>query len=304
MLLLGTIFRRGWIHIRLVARSITQQLLDFHEILYRCSWYTEDKPHRLFILHQVAISCVFLSLDLLKSVQKRGDYSFLLCNKWECRAPAVRLSDAPINTSPVFSVATIITIIIRRNDTLFGRQQKVKSRGLAAHDVSMAPMCVQTVPRPPAVMSLGCSDLIWKSLASSVWSHQRRVAGKRWKFSCDAFAVAGCRWRCHYLQRFGSSHVDGLMCEIRRLCDRGVHGDEGSKCNLSVQTNTDASISIDLSCFSAGIFVCDLVNGGRCNLSHVKTHVIIFIYEILCLTELGQSLKIENKNVSRPLRET
>lgn len=94
------------------------------------------------------------------------------------------------------------------------------------------------------------------------------------------------------------------MCEIRRLCDRGVHGDEGSKCNLSVQTNTDASISIDLSCFSAGIFVCDLVNGGRCNLSHVKTHVIIFIYEILCLTELGQSLKIENKNVSRPLRET
>lgn len=204
MLLLGTILSCAWIHIWLVVCSVWHNSTSVWWISIKCCSDVRgtqrinltdfSSPTRLPLF-------VSFCLLILWCVQKTGDYSFRPCNKWECRAPAVRLSGAPINTIPVFSVTTIITIIIRRNDTLFGRQQKVKSQGLAAHDVSMAPMCVQTAANPPTVMSLGCSDVFCKSLASSAWSHQQRVAGKRWKFNCDAFTVAGCReqpcWRAN-----------------------------------------------------------------------------------------------------------
>lgn len=124
-------------------------------------------------------NCAVHGAEHSKGGRLRGWCSFRLCNKWECGTPAVRLSSAPINTSPVFPVTPIIIITIRRNDMLFGLCRR-----------SRADWWHMTFPWRQRVETALCPVIMNSCLPVLFGSHYRHQFGvviggllKRWKIS-------------------------------------------------------------------------------------------------------------------------
>lgn len=109
---------------------------------------------------------------------------FCLCNKWECGTSAARLSAAPIDSSLVFSVTTVIIITMHGNGMLFRRRRR-----------SGADWWHMMFPwqqlHPTVILRLVL--LLWMSIASSGWSPHLQNWGKMLKIISGEFTGGGER---------------------------------------------------------------------------------------------------------------